>query len=231
MPFRGRWGSVEPMREGVAPVLHVADAETAVAWYARLGFRKEWEHRYEPGMPAYVSIGRGEVRFHLSEHSGDARPHTLVYLWIDDLDEVSREFGVPVEEEPWGREVSLTDPDGNRLRVSGFPVDLPDGLVSVDREIHTLPGTWQPRDLLFANDAFLRVARLEGAFEWHHHDEDELFLCWDGEFRIELRGREAVSLRAGDLFVVQRDLEHRPVADQVAHTLMLERPETKQYGN
>jgi quercetin dioxygenase-like cupin family protein len=80
------------------------------------------------------------------------------------------------------------------------------------------------------NDAVVRVARLEGEFPWHHHDEDELFLCWDGSFRIELEGDEAVELEAGDLFVVPRGTRHRPVAASTAHTLLLERPETEQYG-
>jgi quercetin dioxygenase-like cupin family protein len=103
--------------------------------------------------------------------------------------------------------------------------------VSIAEVIGTLPGPFEPRDLVTANDAVVRVARFEGAFPWHRHDEDELFLCWDGSFRIEVEGREPVTLNAGELFVVPRHTRHRPVAEQPAHALMLERPETKQYGN
>ena len=101
------------------PVLRVEDAARAVAWYERLGFEKECEHRFEPGFPWFVSVARGEIHIYLSEHQGDARPNTLVHLYVDDIDSVSEEFGIPVDEEGLaGREVDLEDLDGNRLRVA-----------------------------------------------------------------------------------------------------------------
>jgi catechol 2,3-dioxygenase-like lactoylglutathione lyase family enzyme len=105
--------------EEVVPVLRVADAERAVAWYARLGFAKEWEHQFEPGFPFFVSVARGRVRLYLSEHEGDARPDTLIHLYVRDIDAVAEEFGVTGDEEGLaGRECELVDPDGNRLRVA-----------------------------------------------------------------------------------------------------------------
>jgi mannose-6-phosphate isomerase-like protein (cupin superfamily) len=103
--------------------------------------------------------------------------------------------------------------------------------VSIDKTIATLTGPWQPQDLVLANDTVVRVARFHGEFPWHTHDEDELFLCWDGSFRVEMEGQDPVTLRAGDLFVVPRGTRHRPIADTAAHALMIERPETRQYGN
>jgi mannose-6-phosphate isomerase-like protein (cupin superfamily) len=111
--------------------------------------------------------------------------------------------------------------------------------VSIKEVISTLPGPWQQRDLATANDCVVRVARFEGEFPWHDHEDDELFLCWDGSFRIEWdepqereepERRLAVRLSAGELFVVPAGVRHRPVAEQTAHGLMVERPRTRQYG-
>jgi len=107
------------MVEDVVPVLRVEDAARAVDWYRRLGFEKEWEHQFEAGFPWFVSVARGEVRIYLSEHKGDARPDTLLHLYVTDVDAVAQEFGVSVDEEGLaGRECALEDPDGNRLRVA-----------------------------------------------------------------------------------------------------------------
>ncbi len=107
------------MEESVSPILRVKDAARAVAWYERLGFTKQSEHRFEPGLPAFVTLVRGPIRIFLSEHTGDARPDTLIYLTLRNLDDVATEFGARVEEAPWGREIELRDPDANRLRIGG----------------------------------------------------------------------------------------------------------------
>ena len=104
------------------PVLYVEDAGRALAWYERLGFLKEWEHRFEPGFPWFVSVARGRVRLYLSDYKGDARPNTLIHLYVQVIDSVSEEFGIPVDEEGLaGRECDLEDPDGNRLRIATRP--------------------------------------------------------------------------------------------------------------
>lgn len=118
-PRPGRCAYGVPVNEQVVPVLRVADAARAIAWYRRLAFIEEWRHQFEPGFPWFVSIARGDVRLFLSEHEGDAQPNTLLHLYVRDIDRVSAEFGVAIDEEGLaGRECELADPDGNRLRVA-----------------------------------------------------------------------------------------------------------------
>jgi quercetin dioxygenase-like cupin family protein len=104
-------------------------------------------------------------------------------------------------------------------------------VVDLEELVGGITEPWHPVEVALANETAVRMAKLLGEFPWHHHEEDELFLCWRGSFRIELTGRPPVELSAGRLFVVPRGVEHRPVAEREAWTLMLERPETKQYGN
>lgn len=105
------------MEEEAIPIIRVANASVAADWYHRLGFEQEWEHRFEPGLPAFVSVARGAARLFLSEHTGDARPDALVYLRIRGLDAIAKEFSTDIEQMPWGRELRIRDPDGNRVRI------------------------------------------------------------------------------------------------------------------
>ncbi len=105
------------MVEDLVPVFWVKDGEATASWYARLGFRVVGRHRFAPELPLYLFLERNHVRLHLSEHEGDANPNGLVYFYVEDVESIAREFGVSVKEEPWAREIALTDPDGNRLRI------------------------------------------------------------------------------------------------------------------
>jgi quercetin dioxygenase-like cupin family protein len=104
--------------------------------------------------------------------------------------------------------------------------------IALDAVADRLDEPWSPIDLATVNEASIRIVRLEGEFPWHHHAEDEAFLCWRGAFRIELDGHPPVHLSAGELYVVPPGQRHRPVADAgPAVALLFERSETKQYGD
>jgi mannose-6-phosphate isomerase-like protein (cupin superfamily) len=73
--------------------------------------------------------------------------------------------------------------------------------------------------------------KLLGEFVWHHHEEeDELFLVVEGRFRMEFRDR-SVWVEEGELIVVPRGVEHRPVAEEEAHVLLFEPASTLNTGN
>lgn len=105
------------MAEELVPIFRVTEAHAAAEWYARLGFELLGTHQFEPGFPLYAFLRRGDIHLHLSEHTGDAPHHSVCYFYVDDVDAIAAEFDVPVTTAPWAREVHLTDPDGNRLRI------------------------------------------------------------------------------------------------------------------
>jgi mannose-6-phosphate isomerase-like protein (cupin superfamily) len=106
----------------------------------------------------------------------------------------------------------------------------PDKIV-LDECIAELQESWRPRVLATLNGQEVKLARLDGPFVWHHHAaEDELFLVLRGKLAIELAER-TVELAAGELFVVPRGVEHRPVADGETYVLLFEPAGVRNTGN
>ena len=105
--------------------------------------------------------------------------------------------------------------------------------VNLDAAFDSFDERWSPRLAAESNGQAVKLAKLEGEFVWHHHDEaDELFLVRDGRLRIEFRDREDAVLEAGELLVVPAGVEHRPVAEEgEVEVLLFEPSETRNTGN
>ncbi len=90
---------------------------------------------------------------------------------------------------------------------------------------------WSPRIVAELNGQHVKLAKLEGPFVWHHHeDEDELFLIVKGRLKMELRDGD-VTLEEGEMLVVPRGVEHRPVAEEEVWLMMFEPASTVNTGN
>ena len=82
---------------------------------------------------------------------------------------------------------------------------------------------WSPVEIARVNDQVLRMALFQGEYHWHKHaGEDELFFVYSGRIIIQVRGRDDVTLGAGELAVVPRGVEHRPVSQEASYVIMFE---------
>lgn len=107
------------------PIFRIFDEAKAREFYVGfLGFKVDWEHRFEPGLPLYMQISKDGCVLHLSEHHGDGSPGAAMRIETSELDAFHRELAVKqykyarpgIEEMPWGtRDMSVKDPFGNRL--------------------------------------------------------------------------------------------------------------------
>ena len=90
---------------------------------------------------------------------------------------------------------------------------------------------WSPKIVGEQNGQHVKLGKRLGRFVWHHHDEeDELFLVVKGRFRMEYRDRSEW-IEAGELVVVPRGVEHRPVAEEEAHIMLFEPASTLNTGS
>jgi mannose-6-phosphate isomerase-like protein (cupin superfamily) len=89
---------------------------------------------------------------------------------------------------------------------------------------------WSPRVVAEVDDAYIKVAKVQGVLAWHSHDhEDELFMVLKGQLKIEMEDR-TVTLNEGEVFVVPKGVRHNPVAEQECHLMLIERKSTLHTG-
>jgi mannose-6-phosphate isomerase-like protein (cupin superfamily) len=104
-------------------------------------------------------------------------------------------------------------------------------VVSVISAAAGLQEKWSPRVIAEVDDAYVKVAKVQGQLQWHSHDsEDEFFMVLKGHLRIELDDG-TVELREGESFVVPKGTRHNPVADSECHLLLIERKSTLHTGS
>lgn len=103
--------------------------------------------------------------------------------------------------------------------------------VNLAEKFNLIKDYWSPRIAGQLNGQYLKLAKLKGEFVWHNHpNEDELFLVIKGRFTLQLC-EEDVVLGEGEFFIVPAGVEHRPIAAEEVHVLLLEPISTLNTGN
>jgi mannose-6-phosphate isomerase-like protein (cupin superfamily) len=103
--------------------------------------------------------------------------------------------------------------------------------VNLSEKLARFTAHWQPKIIGELNGQQVKLAKFQGEFVWHSHEhEDEMFLVVRGRFRMELRDR-VVELGEGELLIVPRGVEHRPVADEEVAVMLFEPAGTLNTGN
>ena len=102
--------------------------------------------------------------------------------------------------------------------------------VNLKEKLALFTDLWSPKAIGAVNDFHVKLVKLKGEFVWHSHEvEDELFLVLQGRLRMQFRDREVV-VAPGELIIVPRRTEHRPVADDEVHVLLVEPKSTVNTG-
>ena len=103
--------------------------------------------------------------------------------------------------------------------------------VNLAQKLSTFDELWVPKVVGELNGQYVKVVKFKDEYVWHRHDgEDELFLVLEGKMQVHLRDR-VIGLTEGEFFIVQRGVEHKPVAHEICHALLFEPASTRNTGN
>jgi mannose-6-phosphate isomerase-like protein (cupin superfamily) len=104
-------------------------------------------------------------------------------------------------------------------------------IINIASAVSKIPDYWHPRIAGELNDSYVKLVKLKGEFVWHHHEiEDELFLVIAGTLVIQTHTGD-LTLHSGEFVIIPHGVEHRPVAEEEVHVLLLEQKTTVNTGN
>ena len=103
--------------------------------------------------------------------------------------------------------------------------------INIKQKFSKFSEYWSPKVLAEMNDYEFKIARIKGEFIWHKHTEtDEVFIIIEGSMKILLKG-ETIQLFEGDLYVVPKGIDHKPVAEKECKVMLVELKGTKNTGS
>ena len=103
--------------------------------------------------------------------------------------------------------------------------------INLKQKLSLFTDLWSPKIVADLNDSHVKLVKVKGEFVWHSHaDEDELFLILHGRLIMELRDG-TLTLEPGEFVVIPRQVEHRPVAAEEVHLLLIEPKSIKHTGD
>ena len=103
--------------------------------------------------------------------------------------------------------------------------------INIKQKFSKFSEYWSPKVLAEMNDYEFKIARIKGEFIWHNHTEtDEVFIVIEGNMKILLRGK-TIQLSKGDLYVVPKGTDHKPVAEKECKLMLVELKGTKNTGS
>jgi mannose-6-phosphate isomerase-like protein (cupin superfamily) len=103
--------------------------------------------------------------------------------------------------------------------------------ININQKFSLINDYWNPRIVGELNGQHVKLAKVKGEFIWHHHDdEDELFYVIKGVLKMEFRDKTEI-IREGEMIIVPRGVEHKPVAEEEVHLLLFEPASTLNTGS
>jgi mannose-6-phosphate isomerase-like protein (cupin superfamily) len=103
--------------------------------------------------------------------------------------------------------------------------------INLQEKLGTFSEHWSPKIIAQMNEYHFKIVKVQGEFIWHDHPEtDEVFIVLNGQLEIEFREGK-VGLKEGEMFVVPKGVEHKPVAESECHLMLVEPAGTLNTGN